>query len=145
MTGRIARTFRTRRAHGAAAPDGARLCCLPDRLQHARRTGSGRVPGSPARRASGRKTLHAACAALAPDTRQELEQSAKDRCAEAFLEEQLPHARAVLRAQVYGRQAQAVLTTDTLFLSVFPAGWKVTAAGCVPCSQQPYQYLIKGG
>ncbi|MEU6064946.1 hypothetical protein ABZ864_10745 [Streptomyces sp. NPDC047082] len=47
--------------------------------------------------------------------------------------------------QVYGRRARVVLNADTLFLSVFPAGWKVTAAGCVPRSQQPYQCQIKGG
>ncbi|MFJ6121589.1 hypothetical protein [Streptomyces sp. NPDC092129] len=86
-----------------------------------------------------------ACAALAPQTQQELEQSAKARCAEALPGEQLPYGGSVRQVQVYGRQARVVLTTDTLFLSLFPSGWKVTAAGCAPRPQQPYQCQIKGG
>ncbi|MGW3152172.1 MULTISPECIES: hypothetical protein [Streptomyces] len=93
------------------------------------------------RRADGTR----ACAALAPQTRQELEQSAKAPCAEALPGEQLTYGGLVREVQVYGQQAQVVLTTDTLFLSVFPSGWKVTAAGCAPRPQQPYQCQIKGG
>ncbi|MFE4961687.1 hypothetical protein [Streptomyces sp. NPDC056660] len=86
-----------------------------------------------------------ACVALAPETRQEVEQSAKKPCAQGLFEEQLPHAGPVSRVQVYGQQAQVVLHADTLFLSAFPAGWKITAAGCVPRSHQPYQCQVKGG
>jgi hypothetical protein len=86
-----------------------------------------------------------ACAALAPETRQELQESAKMPCAKALFQEQLFHAEAVREVQVYGRQARVVLSTDTLFLSVFPAGWKITAAGCAPRAHQPYQCHIKGG
>ncbi|MEU8984383.1 hypothetical protein [Streptomyces sp. NPDC048309] len=86
-----------------------------------------------------------ACAALAPETRQELEESAKMACAKALFEEQLSHAGAVRGVQVYGQQARVVLNTDTLFLSAFPAGWKITAAGCVPRPHQPYQCQVKGG
>ncbi|MEU1117626.1 hypothetical protein [Streptomyces sp. NPDC005879] len=46
---------------------------------------------------------------------------------------------------VFGRQARAVTDRDTLFLSSFPGGWKVTAAGCTPRPEKPYQCLIKGG
>ncbi|MGW4874173.1 hypothetical protein [Streptomyces chartreusis] len=86
-----------------------------------------------------------ACAALAPETRQELEQSAKASCAKAILDEQLPDAGALRGIEVYGQQARAVLTADTLFLSSFPAGWMITAAGCVPRPHQPYQCQVKGG
>ncbi|MEU6669095.1 hypothetical protein [Streptomyces sp. NPDC046727] len=86
-----------------------------------------------------------ACAALAPETRQELEQSAKAGCAKALLEEKLPDGGPVREVQVYGQQAQVVLNGDTLFLSSFPAGWKITAAGCTPRPRQPYQCQIKGG
>jgi hypothetical protein len=86
-----------------------------------------------------------ACAALAPQTRQELQQSAKTSCRKAFFEERLSPAGTVREVQVYGRQARVVLSTDTLFLSVFPAGWKITAAGCAPRAHQPYQCQIKGG
>lgn len=86
-----------------------------------------------------------ACAALAPETRQELEQSAKTSCAKAILDSQLPGAGALQSIEVYGQQARAVLTADTLFLSSFPAGWRITAAGCVPRPHQPYACQVKGG
>lgn len=86
-----------------------------------------------------------ACAALAPETRQEVEQSAESPCAKALPGEQLSYAGAVRGVHVYGRQAQVVLAGDTLFLSVFPGGWRVTAAGCVPRPRQPYQCKVKGG
>jgi hypothetical protein len=38
-----------------------------------------------------------------------------------------------------------VLERDTVFLSRFPTGWKVTAAGCVPRPGRPYQCAVKGG
>ncbi|MDG9717659.1 hypothetical protein [Streptomyces sp. DH24] len=86
-----------------------------------------------------------ACAALAPSTRQELEQSARSRCERAMSEQQLPQAGAVRTVDVYGGQARVVLEHDTVFLARFPAGWKVTAAGCRPRADQPYQCEIKGG
>ncbi|MEV5173259.1 hypothetical protein AB0L10_19730 [Streptomyces flaveolus] len=85
------------------------------------------------------------CAALAPETRQEVEQSAESSCAKALPQERLPYGGAVRGVRVYGRQAQVVLDRDTLFLSAFPAGWLVTAAGCVPRPEQPYQCKVKGG
>jgi hypothetical protein len=72
-------------------------------------------------------------------------ESAGSPCAEAFLDEHLSYGGTVRRVRVYGRQAQVVLDTDTLFLSVFPSGWKITAAGCVPRPGQPYQCKVKGG
>ncbi|MYS88622.1 MULTISPECIES: hypothetical protein [Streptomyces] len=85
------------------------------------------------------------CTALAPSTREELEQSAKRSCAQAIGEQGLPAAGAVRRVDVYGDQARVVLEHDTLFLARFPAGWKVTAAGCRPRPQRPYQCEIEGG
>jgi hypothetical protein len=46
---------------------------------------------------------------------------------------------------VYGRQARAVLASDTLFLSQFSDGWKIVAAGCEPRPGRPYQCSVKGG
>ncbi|MBT2383750.1 hypothetical protein J7E86_09155 [Streptomyces sp. ISL-11] len=85
------------------------------------------------------------CAALAPATREELEHSADSPCAQAVGQEELPAAGAVRHVDVYGDQARAVLAHDTLFLAHFPDGWKVTAAGCVPRPQRPYQCAVKGG
>lgn len=85
------------------------------------------------------------CTALAPSTREEVEQSAKRRCAQAIGEQDLPAAGAVRRVDVYGGQARVVLDHDTVFLAHFPTGWKVTAAGCRPRPQRPYQCELKGG
>jgi hypothetical protein len=85
------------------------------------------------------------CASLAPATREELEQSAKHRCEQAIGEQDLPAAGAVRGVDVYGDQARVVLEHDTVFLARFSAGWKVTAAGCLPRPQRPYQCEIKGG
>lgn len=111
---------------------------------------SGRRDGAAAEVARFEKALNARqhermCAALAPSTREELERSAKSRCGQAIGEEDLPAAGAVRRVDVYGDQARVVLEHDTVFLARFPTGWKVTAAGCVPRPQRPYQCEIQGG
>jgi hypothetical protein len=85
------------------------------------------------------------CAALAPATREELEQTAKAGCVRALGEERPAVGGAVRRVDVYGAQARVVLERDTVFLSRFPTGWKVTAAGCVPRPGRPYQCAVKGG
>ncbi|WP_431945166.1 hypothetical protein [Actinacidiphila sp. bgisy167] len=86
----------------------------------------------------------ALCSALAPTTRDELEQTAKQPCEEAILRAELPQAGDVRHVDVYGGQARVVLERDTLFLAHFPTGWKVSAAGCTPVPQQPYRCEIKG-
>ncbi|MFC8270620.1 hypothetical protein ACFUIZ_33635 [Streptomyces cinereoruber] len=89
--------------------------------------------------------LKAACAALAPDTRSELEESEKKACHVGIVAEELPVGGPVGAVDVYGRQARVVLKADTLFLSQFPDGWKVVAAGCVPDPGRPYRCAVKGG
>ncbi|WP_228973607.1 hypothetical protein [Streptomyces sp. DH12] len=89
------------------------------------------------------------CAALAPATREELEHTAESRCeraiGRAIAEREVPAAGAVQGVDVYGDQARVVLERDTLFLARFPAGWKVTAAGCVPRPERPHRCAVKGG
>ncbi|MGW0905281.1 hypothetical protein [Streptomyces sp. NPDC002853] len=88
------------------------------------------------------------CAALAPGTRDELEQNAELPCVRALSDAGLPKAGTadeVRVVDVYGRQARVVTNRDTLFLSSFPGGWKITAAGCTERPEMPYQCLIKGG
>ncbi|MCD9145686.1 hypothetical protein [Streptomyces albireticuli] len=87
----------------------------------------------------------AACAVLAPTTREELARSARVTCEEAMGQEEVPAGGAVRHVDVYGNQARAVLTRDTVFLSRFPGGWKVTAAGCQERPEKPYRCGIKGG
>ncbi|MFI8085466.1 hypothetical protein ACIF6L_32345 [Kitasatospora sp. NPDC086009] len=86
----------------------------------------------------------ALCGALAPGTREELEDSSKTGCQQAIGDSDLPSAADVRRVDVYGRQARAVLDSDTLFLSAFPDGWKITAAGCDPQPRKPYKCVVKG-
>ncbi|MFI9586100.1 hypothetical protein ACIHCQ_30650 [Streptomyces sp. NPDC052236] len=88
----------------------------------------------------------ALCAALAPGTRDELEASAKAPCTRSITAEELPAGGAPRTVDVYGRQARVVLDADTLFLSRFPGGWKVVAAGCRPDgADRPYKCAVKGG
>ncbi|MES5818083.1 hypothetical protein [Streptomyces sp. RG80] len=85
------------------------------------------------------------CAALAPETRSEVEESEKEACEKAIASQDIPLGGDIRGTDVYGRQARVVLESDTLFLSRFTDGWKVVAAGCVPRPGQPYQCVIKGG
>nr|WP_240929948.1 hypothetical protein [Streptomyces coryli] len=85
------------------------------------------------------------CAALAPGTREELVQSAGAPCVRALREAGLPAPGRVRSVDVYGHQARIITAHDTLFLSSFTGGWKVTAAGCTPRPGLPYRCLVKGG
>ena len=85
----------------------------------------------------------AACAVLAPGTVEELEADGRP-CAEAILEEDLPGPGRLAGADVYGQWAQVRLDGDTLFLAVFPGGWRVVAAGCTPRADRPYDCRVTG-
>jgi hypothetical protein len=86
-----------------------------------------------------------ACGLLAPDTAAEVAKSGQKSCAEAILDEDLPAPGAVNSTDVYGQWAQVRLTDDTVFLAVFPGGWRVVAAGCTPRGQRPYDCELQGG
>jgi hypothetical protein len=87
----------------------------------------------------------AACAVLAPDTAAELVQSGDKPCAQAILDEDLPAPGAVTGTEVFGQWAQVRLAGDTVFLAVFPGGWRVVAAGCTPRRERPYDCVLQGG
>jgi uncharacterized protein YceK len=86
-----------------------------------------------------------ACAVLAPETAAELVQSADKPCAQAVLDEDLPSPGEVTGTDVYGQWAQVRLSDDTLFLAVFPDGWRVVAAGCTSRGERPYDCTLQGG
>jgi len=86
----------------------------------------------------------AACDLLAPQTRQELEQSSGS-CSRGIADAQLPRAGKVVDVQVYGLDAMVRMEHDTMFLARFGKGWRITAAGCRPREQdRPYSCEIKG-
>src|SRR5688572_26338591 len=87
-----------------------------------------------------------ACGALAPETRSEVEQSHDDEpCAQAILDEDLPEPGPLTGTDVYGQWAQVRFSGDTVFLAVFPDGWRVVAAGCQARPDPPYDCRIHGG
>jgi hypothetical protein len=86
-----------------------------------------------------------ACALLSPGTASEVEQSGGKACAEAILDEDLPEPGAVTATAVYGQWAQVRIGEDTVFLAVFPGGWRVVAAGCRPNGERPYDCDVQGG
>ena len=87
-----------------------------------------------------------ACEALSADTRSELEQTSGQACPLAVLDEGLPGPDAVDPVRVYGTMALVPAGDGTLFLSRFPRGWLVTAAGCRPTDQADrYDCMLGGG
>ena len=86
-----------------------------------------------------------ACAALSARARSELEQSAGKPCPAAVLEESLPPLSEPIEARVSGTAAQVGSARETVFLSRFGEGWKVTAAGCTLEPTGVYDCLIQGG
>jgi hypothetical protein len=86
-----------------------------------------------------------ACALLAAATRDELEQSSGQPCAEAVLDDASDGGRRE-GVERYGKAAQARYRGDVLFLTDGPQGWRVTAAGCRRThGGAPYDCEISGG
>ena len=87
----------------------------------------------------------ASCALLAPATVEDLEGSSGQPCPQAVLAQDLPDAQDVQDSQAFGRAAQVLMDGDVVFLSVFGDRWLVTAAGCTPRGDRPYDCTLKGG
>ena len=80
-----------------------------------------------------------ACAALEADTREQLEKEEMKPCDEAVLAVELQGGPAT-RAKVWETSAEVHLAGgDTVFLDETDDGWRVSAAGCKPTTEQePY-------
>src|SRR5688572_5479397 len=68
-----------------------------------------------------------ACSLLSERAVSELEQSSGRPCAESILDEGRKDAGAARDVSVHGAAAQVVFDGDTVFLSRFEEGWRVTA------------------
>ena len=87
----------------------------------------------------------AACDALAPRTRSELEKSAGKPCPTAVLEEDVPAVSDPTDVRVFGTQAEVTWDGETTFLARFRGGWKVMAAACMKQESRPYDCRVSGG
>ena len=85
----------------------------------------------------------ARCALLAPATVAAVESHASMPCTEAVRLLGTSGGE-VLAASVWGDAAQVRLRGDTLFLTRTGEGWRVSAAGCRPHGEAPYDCLLEG-
>ena len=85
----------------------------------------------------------ARCALLAPATVVAVESHASMPCTEAVRLLGTSGGE-VLAASVWGDAAQVRLRGDTLFLTRTGEGWRVSAAGCRPHGEAPYDCLLEG-
>ncbi|TQM57920.1 hypothetical protein [Humibacillus xanthopallidus] len=85
-----------------------------------------------------------ACHLLAPQTASELEKGSGS-CGRGLTAADPPAGGALRAVEVYGLDAIVRLDGDTVFLARFEKGWRVTAAGCTPQPNGPYECDIKGG
>ena len=89
-----------------------------------------------------------ACAMLARGTVEEIESSEDAPCEQVILSLGLPAGGQGRTAEAFGRGAIVELDNDTVFLVGNGAGdvrsWRVTAAGCEPRTERPYDCVVKG-
>jgi hypothetical protein len=85
-----------------------------------------------------------ACALLAPNTVEGVEEGESGSCPVKLAQLSLPQSGAVTDSRAYGRSAQVLLRDDTVFLTRSGDEWKITAAGCTPRGERPYDCDVKG-
>jgi hypothetical protein len=81
---------------------------------------------------------------LAPQTAVVVATTADRECADAVVDQGVPHAEVAESSQAFGRSAQVVMDDDVLFLAIFDGQWRITAAGCQSRGEQPYECQVKG-
>jgi hypothetical protein len=76
-------------------------------------------------------------------------QEAGKACADAIGDEDLPDPGDVTGVDIDGQWAKVAMTADggdgTVFLAMFPGGWRVAAAGCRSRGERPYDCAVQGG
>jgi hypothetical protein len=85
----------------------------------------------------------AQCELLAPGALAALVEEESSSCEEAIGQVPLGSG-AVMEVAVWGEEAQAKLSDDTLFLTRTSDGWRIAAAACTPQSaDQPYDCQLE--
>ena len=86
-----------------------------------------------------------ACAQLTPDTRAALEKESGHRCREAAADlSDALEPGSVTSVEVYVGNAIAELSSgEAAFLEEGAEGWRVSAAGCTPRNQEPYDCRLE--
>jgi len=84
-----------------------------------------------------------ACALLSDEARGNLESTGAGPCAQTLPALELPTGP-VRSLQVWGNNSQVRLDSQVLFLAEFRDGWRVTAAGCSPRADMPYDCKVEG-
>jgi hypothetical protein len=85
-----------------------------------------------------------ACALLAPNAVEGVEQGETGSCPNKLAQLSLPQSGAVTDSRAYGSSAQVRLQDDTVFLTRSGNEWKITAAGCIQRGDRPYDCAVKG-
>ena len=83
----------------------------------------------------------AACRLLSDEARHRLEMASARPCAAALAALALP-AGPTRSIETWGGNSQVRLDGSVLFLAEFQTGWRVTAAGCTPRTDQPYDCVV---
>ena len=86
----------------------------------------------------------AACELLSEEAQKALQDSG-DSCELAVLDAGLSPDGRVEKVSVYDTSGQVRYDDDVVFLSEFPEGWKVIAAGCEKQAAAPYDCTVDGG
>jgi hypothetical protein len=86
----------------------------------------------------------AACALLAPAAVGKLENGQSGSCPGKLAALSLPAAGEVGGSRAFGSNAQVQLESDTVFLTLSGDRWKITAAGCTPRGEKPYDCEVEG-
>lgn len=85
-----------------------------------------------------------ACALLAPNAVEGLEEGEVGSCARKLAALALPEPGPVNDSRAYGSSAQVLLENDTVFLVRSGDAWKISAAGCTQRGERPYDCDVKG-
>ncbi|WP_306635126.1 hypothetical protein [Pseudarthrobacter siccitolerans] len=91
-----------------------------------------------------RSDWSAACAMLQSDTRGKTAQEQESSCEDHLGNLQIQEPGTVTRTEIYGRAAFVEFEHDAVFLAAAGGGWKVTAAGCTPNGDAPYNCEVGG-